>query len=104
MGWRPVTGKGARVPGPNPNSSYRLRYVPAPAAQTSGRREASFAITGAHLHKTWSAYCRCVGGDPPVWDRNFVSGFGGKDVAMSGGYLDWCVDGNTVVPAFGGHW
>ncbi|CAB1109898.1 unnamed protein product [Ectocarpus sp. CCAP 1310/34] len=78
MGWRPVTGKGARVPGPNPNSSYRLRYVPAPAGQTSGRREACFAITGAHLHKTWSAYCRCVGGDPPVWDRNLVSDFGGK--------------------------
>ncbi|CAM9545585.1 unnamed protein product [Ectocarpus sp. 4 AP-2014] len=72
MGWRPVTGMGARVPGPNPNSSYRLRYVPASAGQTSGRREASFAITGAHLHKTWSAYCRCVGGDPPVWDRNFL--------------------------------
>lgn len=71
MSMRHVTGKGARVPGPNPNASYRLRYVP--AAQSSDREGASFAITGAHLHKTWAAYGRCVQGGAPVWDPDFVS-------------------------------
>lgn len=70
---RHVTGKGARVPGPNPNASYRLRYVPSAQQQSSSREGASFAITGAHLHKTWAAYGRCVQGDPPVWDPDFVS-------------------------------
>lgn len=71
---RHVTGKGARVPGPNPNASYRLRYVPAKQSLTPSREGgASFAITGAHLHKTWAAYGRCVQGDPPVWDPDFVS-------------------------------
>lgn len=75
MSMRHVTGKGARVPGPNPNASYRLRYVPAKKHKSSdgGREGASFAITGAHLHKTWAAYGRCVQGEPPVWDPDFVS-------------------------------
>lgn len=78
MSMRHVTGKGARVPGPDPNASYKLRYAPAAAArqrqmQTSDLREVSFAITGAHLHKTWTAYGRCVQGGPPVWDPEFVS-------------------------------
>lgn len=72
MRMRPVTGERARVPGPNPNASYKLRYTP--SAQNTDRRGASFAITGAHLHKTWTAYRRCVQGDPPVWDPDFVSG------------------------------
>ncbi|CAM9119962.1 unnamed protein product [Scytosiphon promiscuus] len=70
MRMRHVTGERARVPGPNPNSSYKLRYTP--AAQNTDRRGASFAITGAHLHKTWTAYRRCVQGDPPVWDPDFL--------------------------------
>lgn len=69
---RQVTGKGARNPGPNPNASYKLRYTPS-AQQSSDRKGASFAITGAHLHKTWAAYGRCVQGAPPVWDPDFVS-------------------------------
>lgn len=68
---RQVTGRGARNPGPNPNASYKLRYTP--SAQSPDRKGASFAITGAHLHKTWAAYGRCVQGAPPVWDPDFVS-------------------------------
>lgn len=69
---RPVTGKGARVPGPNPNASYSLKYVP---SKYSGDVETSHAITGAHLHKTWQAYCARMHGvqPPPVWDSEFVS-------------------------------
>eukprot|EP00752_Nemacystus_decipiens_P009505 g8496.t1 len=67
---RHVTGKGARVPGPNPNASYRLRYIP--SKQSSSREGASFAITGAHLHKTWAAYGRCAQEGPPVWDPDFL--------------------------------
>lgn len=67
---RQVTGKGARVPGPNPNASYKLRYTP-PAG--SEERETSFAITGAHLEKTWKAYRLRVEGDQPVWNPDFVS-------------------------------
>lgn len=68
---RHVTGKGARVPGPNPNASYSLRYRPPSDFQ---ERDTSFAITGAHLNKTWYAYCsRVQGGPPPVWDPDFVS-------------------------------
>lgn len=69
---RHVTGKGARVPGPDPNASYKLRYTPA-GGRSSDRRDVSFAITGAHLLKTWTAYGRCVQGGPPVWDPEFVS-------------------------------
>lgn len=74
---RHVTGNGARVPGPDPNASYKLRYTPAATAaggQSSGRGDVSFAITGAHLLKTWTAYGRCVQGGAPVWDPEFVSG------------------------------
>lgn len=68
---RPVTGKGARVPGPNPNASYSLKYVP---SKYSGDVETSHAITGAHLHKTWQAYCARMHGvqPPPVWDSEFL--------------------------------
>ena len=71
MSMRHVTGRGARNPGPDPNASYKLRYIP--SAQSADRKGASFAITGAHLHKTWAAYGRCVAGAPPVWDPDFVS-------------------------------
>lgn len=70
---RQVTGKGARVAGPNPNASYSLKYVP---SKSSGERETSFAITGAHLEKTWQAYRAHTKAmpPPPVWDSEFVSG------------------------------
>ena len=71
MRMRQVTGKGARVPGPNPNASYMLKYTP---PEGSEEREISFAITGAHLEKTWKAYGLRVEGDQPVWNPDFVSG------------------------------
>lgn len=67
---RHVTGKGARVTGPNPNSSYKLKYTPPSGSE---EREMAFAITGAHLRKSWTAYRERVEGDPPVWDPEFVS-------------------------------
>lgn len=70
MRMRQVTGKGARVPGPDPNASYKLRYTP---PEGSEERETSFAITGAHLRKTWMAYGARVEGDQPVWNPDFVS-------------------------------
>lgn len=73
---RHVTGKATRYPGPNPNASYQLRYTP-PEDSDERRGGAaaavSFAITGAHLDKTWSAYGERVEGRPPVWDPDFVS-------------------------------
>ncbi|CAM9305110.1 unnamed protein product, partial [Laminaria digitata] len=69
MRMRQVTGKGARVPGPNPNASYKLRYTP---PEGSEERETSFAITGAHLEKTWKAYGQRVEGKQPVWNPDFV--------------------------------
>lgn len=66
-----VTGKGCRFPGPNPNSSYALRFVPSP---DTGERETCLTITGTHLRKTWMAYCRVVhGATVPMWDSDFVS-------------------------------
>lgn len=67
---RHVTGQGARVPGPNPNASYKLRYTP---SKGSAEKDMSLAITGAHLDKTWRAYCSRVAVDIPVWDSDFVS-------------------------------
>lgn len=100
MRMRHVTGKGARVPGPNPNASYKLRYTP---PEGSDERETSFAITGAHLHKTWKSYRERVDGDPPVWDPDFVSEamlcvLHREAAMLSVGYTDlcrWMMDGEA---------
>lgn len=78
---RHVTGQGARVPGPNPNASYKLRYTP---SKGSAEKDMSLAITGAHLDKTWRAYCARVAVDIPLWDSDFVSVFRSEQKPYNG--------------------